>query len=367
MWDFERASLWVRRWSWLAIETSSRAAGFLAVVALAAAIGLRAELVPIWNLFASGAQDVKVDNQLLLWTLARSLRGADAEMVVLVGGSTIRELTADDAFVSSALTNRCKRNIRLVNLSSSSQSYVETWNILAMLPNTARRLILIGINPYRIGFDDSDVESELSSPPTGIPNSFSLWWLVARHTGYVGSLERTISSVARQESFGAHWRLSDLFAQRPVMAGVPSGNPYQPDRSSYREPVWTHAQKVRQGYEYLATRILDFHDRFQTGVDWYERLAEYFRGPRSDVKFLVALADETIDTAAKLTSADFEESLRSLGADGQLIDLRNEEKNLVSDDFFDMQHLVATGREKLQPAFVDAVSHALGCNAGAVN
>src|SRR6201999_674770 len=104
MWDSEAASAWVRRWSWLAIETPSRAAGFLAVVAIAAIIGLRAELEPIWNLFAAGADDVKVDNQLLLWTLASTLQGADAEKVVVVGGSTDRELTADDPFVSAQLT-----------------------------------------------------------------------------------------------------------------------------------------------------------------------------------------------------------------------------------------------------------------------
>jgi hypothetical protein len=367
MWDFERASMWVRRWSWLIIETSSRAAGFLAVVAIAAVIGLRAQLSPMWNLFADGAEDIKVDNQLLLWTLANALSGTGAEMVVLVGGSTTREFTADDRFLSSELTSRCKRDIQLVNLSSSSQSFAESWDILALLPNDRQRLILVGINPYRIGFDDSDVVSELSKNPTGIPTSFSLWWAVARHTGHVGSLERTIGSVARQQASGAHWRLSDLFFPRQPTSEPPAENPFQPDRSSYREPVWTRAQKIRQSYEYIATRIMDFHDRFHAGVDWYERLARHFRGPGSDVEFLVTPTDESFGTAAKLMSADLEEALRSLEDEDHVIDLRDTAKDLDASDFFDMQHLVAKGREKLQPVFVDAVSHALGCDSGTPN
>lgn len=367
MWDSERASQLVRRWSWLAINTRSRAAGFLTVVAVAATIGLRAEVQPIWNLFAAGAYDVKVDNQLLLWTIANTLRSADADRVILVGGSTTRELTADDPFVSEELTNRCKRNIQLVNLGSSSQSFAESWDILALLPNSGRRLILVGINPYRIGFDDDDVESELSNNPTGVPTSFSLWWTVARYTGYVGSLERTIGSVARQRSFGAHWRLSDLFVARQATAKAPSANPFQPDRSSYREPVWTHAQKVRQSYEYIATRVMDFHERFHAGVDWYKRLAEHFRANGSDVKFLVTPTDETFDVAARLMSADFDEALLLLGGEDQVIDLRNNVKNLEPGDFYDTQHLVAGGRSKMQMVIIDAVSHALGCDAAVVN
>jgi hypothetical protein len=367
MWDSERATMQVRRWSWLIIETPSRAAGFLTIVAIAAVIWLRFELGPTWNLFAAGAQDVRIDNQLLLWTLANALSGADDELVVVIGGSTIRELTADDAFVSRDLASRCKRDIRLVNLSSSSQSFAESWDILALLPNHHGRLILVGINPYRIGFDDSDVESDLSNSPTGIPASFSLWWTVARYTGHVGSFERTIGSIARQQAFGARWRLSDLFVPRPATAELPSEDPFQPDRSSYRAAVWTHAQKARQSYEYIATRVMNFHERFPAGVDWYRRLAEHFRGRGSDVKFLVAPTDESFGTAAKLVSADFEEALRALGGEDQVIDLRNRVKDLDSGDFFDTQHLVASGREKLQPAFVDAVSRALGCDPGAVN
>jgi hypothetical protein len=364
---FERTSLWVRRSSWLAIETPSRAAGFLSVVAIAAIIGLRAELTPIWNLSAAGEQRVKSDNQLLLWTLANAIHGADTEKVVLLGGSTDRELTADDPFVSGELTNRCKRDIQFVNLSSSSQSFAESWDILALLPDNARRLILVGINPYRIGFDDSDVEAGLSNNPTGLPTSFSLWWAVVRHTGYVGSLERMIGSVARQQSFGARWRLSDLFVARQTSSMTPSADPFQPDRSSYREPVWTRARKVRQSYEYIATRVMDFHDRFHAGVRWYKRLAEHFRRSGSEVQFLVTPTDESFGTAARLMSADFDKALLELGGKERVIDLRNRVTNLGPADFYDMQHLVARGREKLQPVFVDAVAQALGCYPAAVN
>jgi hypothetical protein len=368
MWDSEQASRWVRRWSWLAIETPPRAAGVLTVVTIVAVIFLRAELVPIWNLFAAGAQGHGIDDgPVLLWTLANTEYASDAEKVVLVGGSTVRELTADDSFVSKDLTNRCKRSVHVVNLGSSSQSFAESWDIVDLLPEHGKRLILVGVNPYRIGFDDSDVESDLSNNLTGVPTSFSLWWSVFRHTGYVGGLERTIASITRQQSFGARLRLSDLVVPRDPTAKPPSTDPFQPDRSGYRDPVWTRAQKVRQSYEYIATRVMNFHDRYRMGARWFRRFAEHFDANGSEVKFLVLPTDESYDTAAKLESTDFEEALRLLGGNENIIDLRNKVQNLKPEDFYDMQHLVASGRQKLQPAFVDAVAHALGCNTAAVN
>src|SRR5262249_43891433 len=152
------------------------------------------------------------------------------------------------------------------------------------------------------------------------------------------------------QSFGGHWRLSDLFMPRQVTAKTPSTNPFQPDRSSYREPVWTRDQKVRQSYEYIATRVMDFHDRFRAGVDWYERLTAHFRRAGADVRFLVTPTDESFGTAARLESTDFEEALRLLGGGDEIIDLRNKVNNLEAGDFYDMQHLVAPGRAKLQPA-----------------
>jgi hypothetical protein len=205
------------------------------------------------------------------------------------------------------------------------------------------------------------VVAELSHNATGVPVSFSLLWNVALHTGHVGSFERVISSIARQERLGAKWRLRDLFISRTPVARQPSANPLQPDRAGYHEPVWTRANKLRQANEYIATRVTDFRSRHRAGVQWYNRFYDRFKGPNSDVKFVVTPTDETFDKADKLISADFLDAIRLLGGESKTIDLRNQVKDLNTSDFFDVQHLVAKGRAKLQPIFVDAVARALGC------
>ena len=117
---------------------------------------------------------------------------------------------------------------------------------------------------------------------------------------------------------------------------------------------------MRETNEYIETRVSDFHDRFRAGVKWFDRLFDRFQGPLSDVKFVVTPTDETFAKADKLTSRDLRDAITLLGED-RVIDLRGQTKDLDTTDFFDVQHLVAKGRAKLQPVFAEAVSRALGC------
>jgi hypothetical protein len=208
------------------------------------------------------------------------------------------------------------------------------------------------------------VISELAHNPSGIPVSYSLLRSVALHTGHIGSPERMLTSFARQQSFGASWRLRDLVDPGQSSARQPAYDPFQPDRSSYREPVWTQSQKLKQANEYIATRALDFHERFRVGVNWYNRLFDHFQSAGTDVKFVRAPTDPTFGKADELISADLREAVRLLGGEDRLLDLRDQSKELDSNDFFDVQHLIAKGRAKLQPTFVAAVSLALGCAPG---
>jgi hypothetical protein len=358
----------IGRLPWLFIDTPARAAGFLAVILLTVVLALRIELGQSWNLYAGGKQAAKAgeDYQLLLQAVGSAfegrdgVEGRDGDLVVLLGGSTVRELTADDELVSTQLTGRCGHDVRFVNLGSSAQTFVESWDLAALAPTNRRRLLLVGINQYRLSFDDDDVISDLSRSPAGLPASFSLLWSVALHTGHIGSLERVVDSIARQESLGAQWRALDLLIPDHPVARRPFDNPFQPERSSYQEPVWSRSEKLKQANAYIATRVLDFHDRYRAAVTWFNRFVDHFGGPQSDVKFVLTPTDQTFAGAERLTAGDLRDAIKLLGED-RVLDLRSHAKDLDSTDFFDVQHLVAKGRAKLQPVFVDAVSRALGC------
>jgi hypothetical protein len=357
----------MRGLSWLFIETPARAAGFLSAIAIVTILLLRFEFGHSWNLYAAGGQVVKAgeDYPLLLQAAASVYQEAGGELVVFVGGSTVRELTADDALLSKELTSRCGRDIEFVNMGSSKQTFSESWDIAALTPAERKRLLLVGINPYRLSFDDDDVISEQSYNPSGIPVSFSLWWSIARHTGHIGSLERVLASVARQIKLGAKWSPLDLLASRRTVVRPPAEDPFQPDRSSYPGPAWTRPEKLRQANEYIATRALDFHDRFRTGIKWFNRLADHFQGPRSDVRFVITPTDETFRKVDRLIANDMRDGVSLLEAKNGILDLREPGVDLQSDDFYDVQHLTAKGRAKLQPVFLAEASHALGCTPGA--
>ena len=91
---------------------------------------------------------------------------------------------------------------------------------------------------------------------------------------------------------------------------------------------------------------------------------DHFQSVGTDVKFVITPTDATFEKIDELISADLREAVRLLGGEDRLLDLRDQSKDLDSGDFFDIQHLVAKGRAKLQPAFVAAVSRALGCAPG---
>jgi hypothetical protein len=324
-------------------------------------LGLRFEFGNSWNLFATGGQIAKTGYPLLLQAAGSTYQKTDGELVIFVGGSTVVELTADDTLLSNELTSRCGRSIQFVNLGSSNQTFSESWDIAALAPQGRRRLFLVGINPHRLSFDDDDVISEQSHNPAGIPDSFSLWWSIARNTGHVGSLERMVASVARQISLGAKWHLLDFLFSQPAEARQPAKDPFQPDRAFYLEPVMTRSEKLREVNEYIATRALDFHDRFRAGVKWFQRFFDHFQGPNSDVRFVITPTDETFRKVDNLFSNDMREAVRLLGNDSGVLDLRTPDTELESGDFFDIQHLIAKGRAKLKPVVVAEVSRALGC------
>jgi hypothetical protein len=365
--DFDRLVSLNSRLPWLCIETRARAAGFLSVIVIVILLALRLELGGAWNLYATGNQVAKAgdDFPLLLQTVANAFQETGNELVFLVGGSAVRELTADDPLLSRALTEQCGRDIQFVNLASSSQTFSESWDIAALAPEKRKRLLLIGINPYRLGFDDNNVIAEVSNNPSGIPVSSSLLWSVAFNTGHAANPERVLASIGRQKRYGAKLHPLDLLFPGRAVARRPAEDPFQPERSSYLEPVWTHAEKLQQANDYIAARVLDFHERFRSAVKWYNRLADYQEGSGADVKFIITPTEETFGRVGALISPDFQEAIRLLGGESKVLDLRSQSKELDSSDFFDVQHLVAKGRAKLQPALVAAVSHALGCTPGA--
>jgi hypothetical protein len=357
----------MRRLSWLYIETPTRAAGFLAMLGVLTILALRVEFGHSWNLYAAGGQVVKARESypLLLQAAGKANQETGGELVVFVGGSTVVELTADDVLLSRELASRCGRDIQFVNLGSSSQTYSESWDIAALVPENRLRLLLVGLNPYRVSFDDSDVISEQVHNPTGIPASFSLWWSIAWHTGHIGSPERMLASVARQITLGAKWSIADLLISRPTVARQPSEDPFQPDRSGYPGPALAQTEKLKQANEYIAIRTLNFHDRYRVGVKWFNRLFDHFQRPGSDVRFVLTPTDETFGEVNRLISDDMRDVANLLQAKNRIIDLRPQGADLTSDDFFDVQHMTAKGRAKLQPVFLAEVSRALGCMPGA--
>ncbi len=162
---------------------------------------------------------------------------------------------------------------------------------------------------------------------TGVPVSYSLLWSVALHTGHMGSPERMFASIARQDRMGRKMAVRGPACPAPARCQTSFRRSVSAGSLELRRTGLDTCAKLRQANEYIATRALDFHNRFREGAKWFNRLYDHFKGPQSDVKFVIAPTDETFGKVDRLIADDFEQALTLLGGDSRILDLRGEAKN----------------------------------------
>src|SRR4051812_23879758 len=155
------------RASWLWLSSREASIGFLIALTASVCLLLAIEYRGVWRLIAvDRAQQLLAGDpgfkhrrerdfvfKTVLADLAR-LEQTTGDVVVLLGGSTVREFVPDDAFLSEELSRKCGRPIRFFNAGSGSQVFAETWSLAGLVPSDRLTLVLVGINFNRFTDDD---------------------------------------------------------------------------------------------------------------------------------------------------------------------------------------------------------------------
>jgi hypothetical protein len=334
----------------------------VAAIALGHVVWLEARAVwqLAWEQNVVGSPD-RASLQLVLRTAAAAFSSsADRPLVLFLGGSVVREFTGDDADVSRELSETCNQALQFVNLGSSSQSLGESYTLALLAPPARRRLVVFGLTPYRLDTDPVTELSDFERLPLGLPMTLSFAQLLHDFTGRVPNLLGSFGSLARLERLGVNWSWWDLMRLR---SGAPT--PLEPDpffsrRNLYGPPVLDRAAKQKMVQEFTSWRSPSIASAAPKAIEMWSSLAEQLRNAGSTVAFALLPEDGSVVVPGASAQAAITRAAQVFRRHTVVIDLR-ELPGLSSDDFYDMHHLVATGRRKVLPAFVASLAQTLGC------
>lgn len=288
-----------------------------------------------------------------------------ADVVLLLGGSTGRELTPSDAYMSASLTGLCGRPIRFVNASSSSQLFGEAWAVTEALPPEKLRLVVVSLNPLRFEEGPADVARSalVQRLPYHMPKG--VHELVSRH-GYAASRpfpELPVSAwLKRYRSRLERAPAADLEA----FVGSDAMPPFQAASHVYAPPALPAKAKMNIVAQMALERVPVYEKNHAQGAALWTEFARHFATTQRQVLFLQLPESRFLEPLTARIQGRYEADLAALRRAGFPVEATRSAELLEEDDFFDQQHLLASGREKIAAALVAQFAARLpGCGGAA--
>ena len=350
----------VRGAPWLWINTRMRAAAAaIAMLAVCCGVGLFEASDP-WRRLADAAPNAEAAPETRLLGALAWVEASRIDTVILLGGSTARELTSSEARVSGLLTERCGRPIRFINGSTSSQTIAETWIIAEAVPDDRRVLTVVGMNYLRFEEGPAEVARDIRPPLLPLRSSRALERALtdAGHPpdSTLPSLTETAWLLLRldQVTFrSAPESFEDFIARRNAEA------PWQGPLNLYQSPPLDPAVKRAITHQRIAERLSLFKARHAGAATLWRAFLDRFDGPRSNVLFLALPEDPSMRPYADLAGDEFADEMAALGRAGAIVADWRTNHGLAQGDFYDQQHLLASGRRKIEPGLLDLLAGSL--------
>lgn len=357
----ERFQRLVRGAPWLWIETPTRAAA-AAVAAIAAfSLVVAFEWSQPWRLLAAArpAPHAAPDTRLLsalAWTDVTPV-----DTVILVGGSSAREFPASDSHLSRVLSARCGRPIRFINGGTSSQTFAESWAIAEAVRDDRRRLVVVGMNYSRFEEGAAEVSRDLRTPLLPLRQPATLKRAVA---DVGGSSPMGAGPGLTQSSWLLH-RLDEVTFQdapesfRAFIARSDGASPWQGPDNVYRAPPLDAERKADIVRRMQAEQLPLYAARRGEALALWLAFLRRFDRPGSEVLLLALPESASMAPLNARAGAAFPADLAVLERHGGRVADWRTSHGLAEADFYDQQHLLESGRRKIEPRFVELLTSAL--------
>lgn len=355
--DFEPQRL-LEQHRWLFLNSRIRSQIFIAVGVLFALLYILWRLLDL-DAFLVGAIKSKTYGPIEIHKKYYHLT-PDSFSILLLGGSTTRELTFSDGHLSNALSEACQRNVQLINAGSSSQSYIASRSIYDLFSRKQIDLVVLGTNLYRYDFSRANIqkdalfnrhsipisqsiflsewESSLTPPPVNPPYVFAF---LASQTDYVA-----------ETSIGKHYGPIDWTSD-----GMGFNN-------LYRGPALSPKQKREIARKYLITNYYSFKKNAEFGASRWNSFFAKVKHDGAKVVVLDLPISKTFEQTERYFRSRYEEMLSShLDAGADVVRWQRASLGLSESDFYDQQHLLPSGRKRIEPALLEMLKVRIpGCN-----
>ena len=294
----------------------------------------------------------------LAWAAKRNV-----DVVLLIGGSTSREFTASDAHISRLLTQKCGHPMRFINAGTSSQNLLESWQITDAIPSSQRRLVVVGFNYLRFESGRRQVyeSTRTSTLPFQIPEHLKQS-LSEFHFS-------SIATIFNPKAIA--WLLKSLIyidiAAAPLshqsLIASSEEEPYISGRNLYRDPALSQSRKEEFVSHMIMERLPIYQAMHNEALDLWKIFTHDFVSSNSKVLFLGLPVSQEMKPLNDITVVPMTHDLSRLQSAGALVVDWRTDHGLSEGDFYDQQHLLSSGRGKLEKRFIDLlITSTPGCS-----
>lgn len=277
----------------------------------------------------------------------------DSIHVLLLGGSTSRELTGDSKIISEKISNICSKPVNFINAGSSSQSYVAARTLYSEYQKKNVDLVIVGLNYFRLIVNPLKLNANISNNGLLIPTPINLLieeFGLAQHMPAIEPLY-----------FGAKLRYFIKKSGSENLINTARGEAkksleFVALHNYYKKPAKSKQEKQKDVRRFLLSRYPDYSEYSSIGIERWLRFSEYAKSQGSNVLLLSLPQDESMMSVDGYFSPIFDRFLFIAKSRGISVeDWRKNKFQLVSDDYFDQQHLLASGRKKIVQEIVNLI------------
>ena len=355
--DFDRILYRLRQFSWMGIDDKPKALAFITVLIIFVAIIITIEIKLPWNDALSYARFNNENSELL--SLGRHIEQSSQSsvpVILFIGGSTTREFSATDKYVSSQISKLCGKDVLFINAGTTSQTLTEAWAMVDSFSKANLALVIVGTNHYRFITNKRHVKLQAGnvfkapvSPSTSLQMSY-----FSDYQNFPKSKLVQFLSLARLFK-----GIEGISVSKAQPTHFNTNNPFFGSRNYYKEPAHDMKWKQLRVSLFAATRIPQFLSMVEEGTHLWIDFLGHTKSRGIKVLFLALPYDPSMKKVKNITELSFTRALITLAlSGGEIVDWRDEH-NLSSNDFFDQQHLLESGRRKIADQFHELIAKSL--------
>lgn len=276
--------------------------------------------------------------------------------VVVVGGSSMREMIPAPTGGEVAQPGLCPHRDRLLNAATSSQQPVDAYAIAdAIAPPYG--LLVVGLSSRRLIEDRRNDPYALQDQSVELPRSNAAVLGALSH-GRIEFLSLDFFDQFRR----SHWTFRTAL-------DTPSGQQWPQglrvdDRSAYPDRPVPIADKQLIADKLLLTVEDPARDNSRSIADYWLDFAGHATRAGWKVLFVFTPTSAEAESYDVYTRPKVDPALRRIGAQYALLDLRENERPYSVEDFHDPIHVSHLGRDRLWPQLAAAIRAAQACGAG---